>query len=64
MYLHRKTEGTFDVRHNDTTYFIHYENIGINDWYIVTVAANDTIAKEFFTVLIVTAIFLYLQKNL
>ncbi len=57
-----KTEGTFDVRHNDTTYFIHYENIGINDWYIVTVAANDTIAKEFFTVLIVTAI-LFLGIN-
>lgn len=57
-----KKEGTFDVRHNNTTYFVHYEKININDWYIVTVAANDTIAKEFFTVLIVTAV-LFLGIN-
>lgn len=54
--IKRKEEGTFDVRHNNTTYFVHYEKININDWYIVTVAANDTIAKEFFTVLVATSI--------
>lgn len=38
--------GTFHVMREDDIYFIHYEKLGINDWYIVTILSDDTIAKE------------------
>lgn len=46
--------GTFDVRLGDEIYFIHYEKININDWYIVTTAANSTIASELITIVMIT----------
>lgn len=39
-------EGTIDIKVNGERYFIHYEKIDINDWYILTTAANRTIGKE------------------
>jgi len=41
-----KQVGTFDVRLNKITYFIHYEKINVNDWYVISIAPDDTIAKE------------------
>lgn len=44
--IKEKKIGTFDVRIGNETYFIHYEKVGINDWYVITTASNNTIAKE------------------
>ncbi len=38
--------GTFDVKINKNTYFIHYEKVNVNNWYVVTVAPDTTIANE------------------
>jgi len=46
--------GTFDVRLGNETYFIHYEKVNINDWYIVTTTANSTIANELITLIMIT----------
>ncbi len=58
-------EGTFDInvgRTNNSdgkreTYFIHYEKLDINDWYVVTTASDSTIAYEFVRLEIIFAIF-------
>lgn len=39
-------EGTFDVKLGDEVYFIHYERMNVNDWYVVTTASDSTIASE------------------
>lgn len=44
--IKRKEVGTFDIKLPEDTYFIHYEKVNINDWYVVTVAPADTIAKQ------------------
>lgn len=44
--IKNKQTGTFDVKLGKDTYFIHYEKVNINDWYVVTTASDDTIAKE------------------
>ena len=41
-----RQEGTFDVKLGDETYFVHYEKMNINDWYVVTTASDSTIASE------------------
>lgn len=46
--------GTFDLKLNKDTYFIHYEKVNINNWYVVTIAAYDTIAKELFTLVVMS----------
>lgn len=46
--------GTFDIRLGNETYFIHYEKVNINDWYVVTTAANSTIAKELIMLIIIS----------
>ncbi len=38
--------GTFDIRLNNNTYFMHYEKVNVNNWYVVTVAPDTTIARE------------------
>lgn len=38
--------GTFDVKLDRSTHFIHYEKVNVNDWYVVTLAPDTTIAKE------------------
>lgn len=43
--------GTFDINFNDDVYFLHYEKVNVNDWYVVTVAPNSTIGKELITFL-------------
>jgi len=49
-------EATLDARFNGETYFIHYERLGINDWYVVTTATNTTIAKELMNLVILSTI--------
>lgn len=44
--IKRREIGTFDIKLDKDTYFIHYENINVNDWYVVTVAPADSIAKQ------------------
>lgn len=41
--------GTFHVNSGQNTYFMHYEKINVNNWYVVTVAPDTTIAKELIT---------------
>lgn len=41
-----KQVGTFDIKLQKNTHFIHYEKLSVNDWYVVTLAPDDTIAKE------------------
>lgn len=50
-------EGTFDISYHKDVYFINYEKIGVNDWYVVTIASNKTIAKELFLFLMVSFCF-------
>ena len=54
--IKRKEIGTFDVRLEKNTYFIHYEKVNVNDWYVVTVASDETIAKELITLVILSVI--------
>lgn len=44
--IKNKQTGTFDAKLGADTYFIHYEKVNINDWYVVTTASDDTIANE------------------
>ncbi len=44
--IKNKQVGTFDIKLGKNTYFIHYEKVNVNDWYVITIAPDDTIAKE------------------
>lgn len=46
QHMKAKQVGTFDLKLNKSTYFIHYEKVDTNDWYVITIAPDDTIAKE------------------
>lgn len=48
--------GTFDIHFDKTTYFIHYERLNVNDWYVVSIAPDDTIAKELTTFITISLI--------
>lgn len=39
-------ENTFHIETEGGVYFIHYEQVEINDWYVVTTASDSTIADE------------------
>lgn len=54
--IKKKEIGTFHVNYKNNAYFVHYEKVNINDWYVVTVASNDTIAREFFILIIITVV--------
>lgn len=49
-------EGTFDIQMGGEIYFIHYEKVGINDWYVVTTASDSTIAYELIRVVITSVV--------
>lgn len=38
--------GTFDITIDNNTYFMHYEKVNVNNWYVITVAPDTTIAQE------------------
>ncbi len=61
--IKNKQIGTFDVKLGTDTYFVHYEKVNINDWYVVTTASDDVIANEL-TALIISSIGLCLVINL
>lgn len=44
--IKKKNTGTFDIKLNKELNFLNYEKIGINDWYVITIASDNTIAKE------------------
>lgn len=48
--------GTFDIAFGDETYFLHYEKLNINDWYVVTTASDNTIANELIRLVILSII--------
>lgn len=48
--------GTFHITRDNSTYFIHYEKLGINDWYIVTLLSEDTIAKELIRIVTISVV--------
>lgn len=49
-------QNTFDIRVNEGVYFIHYERLNINDWYVVTTASDSTIAEELIELITLSAI--------
>lgn len=49
-------ENTFDIELNGVTYFIHYEQVNVNNWYVVTTASDDTIASELIRLVTTTTI--------
>ncbi|MCI9015625.1 MAG: EAL domain-containing protein [Clostridia bacterium] len=46
--------GNFNIKFDKETYFIHYEKVNINDWYVVTIISDNTIAKELITLLVIS----------
>ena len=45
--IENKKNGTFDITFKDNdTYFGHYENIGINDWYVINIVPATAMADE------------------
>ncbi len=48
--------GTFDITFNGEIHFIHYERLGINDWYVVTTASDNTIAYELIRLTIISIV--------
>lgn len=44
--IKNKQVGTFDIQLGKNLCFIHYEKVNVNDWYVVTVAPNESIADE------------------
>lgn len=67
--------GTLDIRFGKKVYFMHYEKVNVNNWYVVTIAPDTTIASElplflsislglcFFIIVIVLMIFVYIYKT-
>lgn len=54
--IKEKRTDTFDIRVGNETYFIHYEKVGINDWYVITTASDDTIARELIWLVVISLI--------
>lgn len=44
--IKNKQVRTFNIRSDKNTYFIHYKKLVVNDWYVISIAPDDTIAKE------------------
>jgi len=38
--------GTFDIHFSNSVYFVHFEKVNVNDWYVVTVAPDHTISSH------------------
>lgn len=49
-----KSTATFDITLGKDTYFVHYENIGINDWYVVSIVPASAMADELNQFIIIT----------
>lgn len=44
--IKKQKAGKFYIKLKKNTYFVHYEKVNINDWYVITVAPDNIIAKE------------------
>ena len=44
--IKNKGSGTFDITLSKDTYFIHYENVGINNWYVISIVPASAMANE------------------
>ncbi len=44
--IRNKNTGTFDISLNNDTYFVHYENVGINNWYVISIVPASAMAEE------------------
>lgn len=44
--IKKHQNGTFDAKFRSNTYFVHYEKLAENDWYVVTIAPASIIARE------------------
>lgn len=49
-------EDTFDLKIDGSTYFINYEQVGINNWYVVTTASDSIIASELIRLVSITTV--------
>lgn len=49
-----KEVGNINIRVEDTRYFFSYEKLGINNWYVITTAPANVIAKEINSFLIIS----------
>jgi len=54
--IKNNNEGTFDITFDGEIHFIHYEKLGINDWYVVTTASDNTIAYELIRLTIISIV--------
>lgn len=54
--IKRQEIGTFDVKLEKSTHFVHYEKVNINDWYVVTIASDQIIAKDLITLVILSVV--------
>ncbi len=44
--IQNKKDGTFDIALDKDTYFVHYENVGLNDWYVISIVPASAMANE------------------
>ncbi len=61
--IKNKNIGTFDITLKGDTYFAHYENVGINDWYVISIVPASAMANElnqFITITLCVGIFINL----
>ena len=54
--IQEQKQETFDIKLGKDIYFIHYEKLGINDWYVVTSAADDIIANQLIKLVIISVV--------
>lgn len=47
--IQKQNVGTFNIKLANRTNFIHYEKVNVNNWYVITMATDNTIAKELTT---------------
>lgn len=52
--IKNKEIGTFDLNIGTDVYFIHYEKLNINDWYVVTTASDSTIANHLIRLVVIS----------
>lgn len=53
--IKRGENGTFHVNLNGEIYFMHYEKLSINNWYVITSSPISTIAQELMNLVILSA---------
>ena len=52
--IKNKNTATFDITLGKETYFVHYENVGINDWYVISIVPVSAMANELNQFIVIT----------